>query len=55
MQVDKTKCVGCGCCMGICPAGAISLKDGKATIDPTKCISCHQCAATCPMQAIIVD
>lgn len=53
MQVDKTKCVGCGsCCAGICPMNAISLKDGKAEIDQTKCVSCGTCAALCPMTAI---
>lgn len=53
MQVDKTKCVGCGsCCSGICPMNAISLKDGKAQIDENKCIHCGTCASICLMQAI---
>lgn len=53
MQVDKTKCVGCGsCCAGICPMNAISLKDGKADIDQSKCVNCQTCASLCPMQAI---
>lgn len=53
MQVDKSKCVGCGACCGICPAGAISLKDGKSEIDQTKCINCGTCASICPMAAIV--
>lgn len=53
MQVDKSKCVGCGsCCSGICPMNAISLVDGKAEIDQSKCINCQTCASLCPMQAI---
>lgn len=53
MQVDKSKCVGCGsCCSGICPMNAISLVNGKAEIDQSKCINCQTCASLCPMQAI---
>ena len=52
MQVDKTKCVGCGACCGVCPAMAITLKDGKSEIDTTKCMSCGTCASVCPMGAI---
>ena len=34
MDIDKTKCVGCGNCHAICPMGAISLDvDGKSGED----------------------
>lgn len=52
MKVDKNLCVGCGACCGVCPAGAIQLKDGKAEIDQSKCANCHQCMQICPMGAI---
>lgn len=53
MQVDKSKCVGCGtCCSGICPVNAIKLVKGKAEIDRNTCISCGTCASMCPLQAI---
>lgn len=52
MKVDPNMCVGCCCCMGVCPEQAIELKDGKAFIDPEKCKKCGACANTCPMQAI---
>lgn len=55
MKVDTNKCVGCGCCMGSCPVGAIELKDGKASINTEKCIKCETCAGLCPMQAITKD
>ena len=42
MKVDKNLCVGCGACCGVCPAGAITLKDGKSEIDQTKCVNCLQ-------------
>lgn len=55
-KIDKTKCIGCGTCMGICPVGAIGMgADGKCVIDPAKCISCGTCAAVCPVSAIGPD
>ena len=30
MKVDKNVCVGCGACTGVCPVGAITLKNGVA-------------------------
>ncbi len=52
-MVDKTKCIGCGTCVAICPVGAISFDDdGKARIDRTKCIRCGSCEASCPVEAI---
>jgi len=53
--VDKTRCTGCGICVNICPAGAISLKNGKAEIDMNKCIRCKKCHEACPKNAIRHD
>jgi formate hydrogenlyase subunit 6/NADH:ubiquinone oxidoreductase subunit I len=50
-KVDKGKCVGCGECVNVCPAGAISLKDNKAVISD-KCVDCGRCAQVCPQGAI---
>ena len=52
-MVDKTKCIGCGTCVAICPVEAISFDEyGKARIDRTKCIRCGSCEASCPVEAI---
>ncbi len=52
-MVDKTKCIGCGTCVAICPVGAISFdENGQAKIDKTKCIRCGSCQASCPVEAI---
>lgn len=61
-KVDKEKCIGCGACVNVCPAGAISLSageagmdDGKAKIDSNKCVDCGRCAQVCPQGAIYPD
>jgi uncharacterized Fe-S center protein len=46
------KCVGCGTCLGWCPAGAIALKDKLAAIDSKACIGCGECMFVCPQRAI---
>ncbi len=45
------KCVGCGACVNVCPVGAISIRDGKASINADICISCGGCAGICPVGA----
>jgi formate hydrogenlyase subunit 6/NADH:ubiquinone oxidoreductase subunit I len=50
-KVDKEKCAGCGACVNVCPAGAISMKDDKAVIS-NKCVDCGRCAQVCPADAI---
>lgn len=52
INVVKEKCSGCGKCVEICPAGAISMKNGKASIDLKKCAGCLACVTLCPQKAI---
>ena len=51
-KVDEKKCIGCGACINVCPAGAISMKEGKAKIDVEKCLNCGKCAQVCPQGAV---
>ena len=58
MHVERVyremNCTGCGTCVGVCPAGAISmLMDARKgfnhpVIDSDKCIDCGVCENVCP-------
>lgn len=50
-----SECVACGCCVKICPLGALWIHNGiTATIDEKKCIGCGKCAAACPAGIISI-
>src|SRR5680860_245860 len=49
---NSTICTGCGTCVNNCPAGAISLENGKVSINYKKCIGCGLCISICPAGAI---
>ncbi|MFC2027773.1 4Fe-4S dicluster domain-containing protein [Chloroflexota bacterium] len=42
-------------CMAICPASAISVKDGIKIVDENKCLGCKMCEIACPVGAIAVN
>jgi uncharacterized protein (DUF362 family)/Pyruvate/2-oxoacid:ferredoxin oxidoreductase delta subunit len=52
---DHGKCIECGYCVRICPAGALTLPtgpDSRIHIDYKKCINCYCCHEICPAKAI---
>jgi len=54
-KVNQELCTGCGSCIEVCQAGAISLRDGRAVIDAEACVGCGACVDACPCQAISPD
>lgn len=56
IEVDPSKCVGCGACTRICPPKALTLTVEGSTIIlkyfAGRCIFCGMCADTCPEKAI---
>lgn len=52
--VKPKECKGCEKCKQICPAQAITMKDGKPVIDRKKCIKCFCCQEFCPFGAMKV-
>lgn len=51
----SNSCRGCVAhrCESVCPVGAISIVNQKATINTDKCIECGKCKNVCPYNAII--
>ncbi len=55
-SIIEEKCTACGCCMNICPVGAISLPEKmKAHIEPGICIGCGECLCACKFDAVGVN
>ncbi len=52
--LKRSECVGCARCADICPAHAITMKEGKAQIDRSLCIRCFCCQEFCPIGAMKV-
>lgn len=52
--VEKGECAGCESCVEACAAGAISMRDGVASISDA-CTGCGACIESCPNGAIRSD
>ncbi len=48
---DKEACLGCGFCLTLCPAGALSGSGSDLTWDRAKCQGCCTCINVCPKNA----
>lgn len=55
-SIDFEKCIGCGSCLKVCPADAISgEKKQPHKIDQDKCIQCGRCYEICKFESIIKE
>ena len=56
LQLDESKCNGCGMCTMVCPHGVFCVGNGKAQIaDRDACMECGACQRNCPEAAIEVE
>ena len=53
VQIDNSKCIKCGACVGVCPVNALILTEEGVKFDIAKCIKCGACKKICPANAII--
>ncbi len=53
--IVESGCIGCERCAAVCPAEAITIKDGLATVDPELCTGCEACVAACPASVIVMS
>ncbi len=55
LELDETKCTGCGRCIDVCPLRVLSINNKKAVIETRdKCIECGACQRNCAFNAITV-
>ncbi|HDI02278.1 MAG TPA: 4Fe-4S dicluster domain-containing protein [Ignisphaera sp.] len=58
IEIDPSKCTGCGACTRICPSKALSMviEGNSVTIRYFigRCIFCGMCAEICPQNAITI-
>ncbi len=52
LQIDQTKCNGCGKCKTICPLELPEIIEGKACNTSPLCMRCPMCRDECPLEAI---
>ena len=53
MEINESKCVGCGTCQGSCFVDAIKIVDGRAQIGE-ECRGCGRCVEACPENAVTI-
>ena len=51
ISIDKEKCTGCGGCIDLCPAIAISMIEDVVVVDNETCTECNICVKVCPVRA----
>jgi NAD-dependent dihydropyrimidine dehydrogenase PreA subunit len=53
LNVHRDICGYCGCCVSVCPEGALELIDAYLSVEEN-CTSCGICAKVCPLGALEV-
>jgi NAD-dependent dihydropyrimidine dehydrogenase PreA subunit len=53
LKVHRDICGYCGCCVSVCPEGALELIDAYLSVE-SNCTSCGICAKVCPLGALEV-
>ena len=52
IEIDTSKCVGCGKCKEVCALHLPDIIEGKAHNTSPLCMRCPMCIGSCPMEAI---
>lgn len=55
IQIDPSRCIGCGRCVEDCFPGDIVMQAGKAVPKGHNCIECGHCVAVCPGNAVTLE
>ncbi|MBN1167281.1 MAG: 4Fe-4S binding protein [Methanospirillaceae archaeon] len=54
ITVRRDICAYCGCCISVCPQGALELIDAYLFVDTEECTDCGICVRVCPLGALEV-
>ncbi|MFA4946417.1 MAG: 4Fe-4S binding protein [Candidatus Micrarchaeia archaeon] len=54
VEVDASKCNGCGSCALVCPRELFAVEGGKSVFKGGACERCKACELNCPVKAITV-
>lgn len=56
IEIDETKCIGCGACVNVCPSNALTItsRGGEIILQYFigRCVYCWRCIDVCPTNAI---
>jgi uncharacterized Fe-S center protein len=52
IEIDTSKCIGCGKCKEVCSLHLPNIIEGKAHITSKDCMRCPVCMGSCPVEAI---
>ena len=55
IALNKTKCVGCGKCLEVCPTEALYWVEKEIFVREELCRSCGACVEACPKGAISLN
>lgn len=53
VDINESKCDGCGACVDVCPVNAIKIEKKKAVLS-NECVECGACVNKCPNGAILL-
>jgi len=53
-HIDEERCIQCGECAEVCPAGVISMDDYPSITTEEECYRCQHCLAVCPTGAVSI-
>ena len=48
------RCIACGTCLAVCPAGCIAGGAPPFQIRQSYCVRCGRCYEKCPVQAVVI-